>query len=78
MSPIIWGVQKTVEKKLWDGKSEENNTERRETPRSFWSTSANLLDDLMTSFPSKDGFVKFGNNCEQRFPNCRLLKFKNA
>ncbi|CAG7731192.1 unnamed protein product [Allacma fusca] len=69
LSPVIWGIQKTVDKKV------HGDSKGKESPRGAGAGMANLMDSVLSNVPSRDTFVNYGDKCEKRFPNCRLLKF---
>lgn len=69
MSPMIWGVQKTVQKQLQN----KTHNETTGTGRS----SESMLDTFLGTLPQKSAFINFGDHCEKRFPFCKLLKFSS-
>jgi len=69
MSPVIWGVQKTISSQT-DLLKSSNGT----SGRAFTSASS-VLNTFLETLPPKEKFVDFGDHCEKRFPFCKLLKF---
>ena len=74
MSPFIWGIQKTVETQMVKNPNSTAEDQDEESQnRGFFGS--NVWDQLFNLLPDKKGFVSFGDSCEKRFPNCKLLKF---
>jgi hypothetical protein len=57
MSPVVWGVQKTV-------KDHMENKNKTETGRASQSNS--VVDSFLGNLPPKSVFVNFGDHCEKR------------
>ncbi len=78
MSPVIWGVQKTVQKQLvHNGSATDAKGRMDQASTGKTAVVESMMDTFLGTLPNKSAFVNFGDHCEKRFPFCKLLKFNN-
>lgn len=66
ISPVIHGMQKTVDKSYHEARS------------IGVSAVSKIVDTMYTFLPNRTAFLNLGDECEKRFPDCQLLKFTDV
>ncbi|CAL4125541.1 unnamed protein product [Meganyctiphanes norvegica] len=65
MSPVVWGMQRSVNQYMNPAKSDPDVQDK------------GILQSMYDSLPQLDDFVKFSETCEQQFPACPLLNLQD-
>lgn len=62
------------------GRSNEDSDFRPRSLSSYFSTKylGSVWSELLQVVPDRYNFLTFGDNCEKKFPACKLLKFKKT
>ncbi|KAK8728588.1 hypothetical protein OTU49_009033, partial [Cherax quadricarinatus] len=61
MSPVVWGLQRSLKQTL------QARTIDHDAPYS------GIFQTVYSSLPALDNFIEFSESCEQQFPACPLL-----
>ncbi|XP_042880610.1 uncharacterized protein LOC122258633 [Penaeus japonicus] len=65
MSPVVWGIQRSIKEAAQPRHLDPDVQER------------GVLQILYDSLPELDDFVNFSESCEQQFPSCPLLSLSD-